>query len=160
MATTTILRRALRTVGIAATAAQVVLWWGTSVPVPETLLRDARLTAAIVMGSSVLPPPSTWRWDIMLVATLIHFALSVAYAVIPAFFVWRLRTVSAVFAGALYGLAIYGVNLYGFTALFPWFTVTRNWITVLTHIVFGIALAGGCKLLFVCQNDQRLIGPY
>jgi hypothetical protein len=138
--------------GIVATAAQVVLWWLTSVPVPATLLRDARLTAAIVMGRSVLPPPSTWRWDIMLMATLIHFGLSIAYAVIPTFFAWRLRTVSAIFAGALYGLAIYGVNLYGFTVIFPWFTVTRDWITVLTHVVFGIALAGACKLLWFARG--------
>lgn len=66
-----------------------------------------------LMGRGVLPPPSTWRWDIMLVATCIHFALSIAYAVIPALLAWRLRTVSALFAGALYGLAICGVNLYG-----------------------------------------------
>lgn len=104
-----------------------------------------------LMGRGVLPPPSTWRWDIMLVATCIHFALSIAYAVIPALLAWRLRTVSALFAGALYGLAICGVNLYGLTVIFPWFIVTRDRITVLTHVVFGITLAGSCKLLWFAR---------
>ena len=87
----------------------------------------------------------------MLVATCIHFALSIAYAVIPALLAWRLRTVSALFAGALYGLAICGVNLYGLTVIFPWFIVTRDRITVLTHVVFGITLAGSCKLLWFAR---------
>lgn len=133
--------------GTIATAAQMALWWLTSVPVLETLLRDARLTAAIVMGRRVLLPASTWQWDVLLVATLIHFALSIAYAAIPALCASRLRTRSALLAGAVYGLAIYGVNLYGFTALFPWFTVSRGGVTALTHVVFGVALLGACKLL-------------
>jgi hypothetical protein len=38
------------------------------------------------------------------------------------------------------------VNVERFTALFPWFTVTRDWITLLAHLAFGIALAGTCRL--------------
>lgn len=130
--------------GVIATVAQLVLWWLAGMPLPETLFRDARLTAALVMGPAVLPPPSTPQWDILSVATLIHFALSVAYALIPGHLASRVRAWPALFAGALYGLAIYGVNLYGFTMLFPWFAITRGWITLVTHLVFGVALAGGC----------------
>lgn len=132
--------------GVIATAAQLSLWWLSEMPLLETLFRDARLTAALVMGTGVLPPPSTAQWDILLVATLIHFALSVIYALIPAYLASRLRTGPALLAGALYGLAIYVVNLYGFTLLFPWFVVARDWATLLAHLVFGIALAGGCRL--------------
>ncbi|MBI3143933.1 MAG: hypothetical protein HYZ18_01410 [Pseudogulbenkiania sp.] len=133
--------------GTIATVAQMTLWWLTSVPVLETLLRDARLTAAIVLGRRALPQTSTWQWDILLVATLIHFALSIAYAVIPALCASRLRTRSALVAGAVYGLAIYGINLYGFTVLFPWFAVARGGVAALTHVVFGVSLAGACQLL-------------
>ena len=132
--------------GVIATLAQLALWWLADMPLPETLFRDARLTAALAMGADVLPPPSTPQWDILLVATLIHFALSVAYALIPAHLASRLRTGPALFAGALYGLAIYVVNLYGFTLLFPWFAMTRDWVTLAAHLVFGVALAGGCRL--------------
>lgn len=132
--------------GVIATLAQLALWWLADMPLPETFFRDARLTAALAMGTDVLPPPSTPQWDILLVATLIHFVLSVAYAMIPAHLASRLRTGPALFAGALYGLAIYVVNLYGFTLLFPWFAMTRDWVTLAAHLVFGVALAGGCRL--------------
>ena len=60
--------------GVIATLAQLAMWWLAEMPLPETLFRDARLTAALVMGTDVLPPPSTPRWDILLVATLIHLS--------------------------------------------------------------------------------------
>lgn len=132
--------------GVIATVAQIAMWWLAGMPLPETLFRDARLTAALVMGIDVLPPPSTPQWNILLVATLIHFLLSVLYALIPAHWASRLRNGSALFAGALYGLAIYVINLYGFTLLFPWFEVVRDWVTLLTHLVFGVALAAGYRL--------------
>jgi hypothetical protein len=131
---------------VIATGAQLIFWWLAGMPVLETLFRDARLTAALTMGTSILPPPSTARWDILLVATLIHFSLSVAYAAMAAHFAGRLRAGPAFVAGAVYGLAIYAVNLYGFTMLFPWFSVARDWVTLGTHVVFGIALAGGYRL--------------
>jgi len=139
--------------GVVATLAQIALWWLAGMPLPETLFRDARLTAALVMGIDVLPPPSTPQWNILLVATLIHFLLSVVYALIAAHWVSRLRNGPALFAGALYGLALYVVNLYGFTLLFPWFAGVRDWITLLTHLVFGAALAAGYRLF--ARDPQR-----
>jgi hypothetical protein len=38
--------------------------------------------------------------------------------------------------------------MYGFTAVFPWFEAARDWITLVTHIVFGITLAGTYKMLW------------
>ena len=130
--------------GAMAAAAELVLWWLAGMPVAATLFRDARLTAALALGTGVLPPPSTPRADVLLAATLIHFALSVAYALLPARLAGRLRTGPALAAGAIYGLAIYAVNLYGFTLLFPWFAAARDWVTLAAHVVFGVALAGGC----------------
>jgi hypothetical protein len=135
--------------GVMATAAQLVLWWLAAMPVLETLFRDARLTAAMVLGSGVLPPPSTAPWDVLLVATLIHFGLSFAYALIPSHLASQLRTGSGLWAGALYGLIIYVVNMYGFTLLFPWFAVVRDWVTLAAHIVFGVALVAGCRVIAV-----------
>lgn len=130
--------------GILATVAQIALWRLAGMPILETLFRDARLTAALLMGPGVLPPPATAQWDILVVATLIHFALSISYALAPALLAARLPAGPAIVAGALYGLGIYIVNLYGFTLLFPWFSVARDWVTLLTHLVFGMALTGGC----------------
>jgi hypothetical protein len=58
----------------------------------------------------------------------------------------RIDLAMALVVGALYGLLIYGVNLYGLTELFPWFVVARDCVTLATHVVFGIALAGGYRL--------------
>lgn len=132
--------------GVISMAAQLALWALAGMPLFAALFRDARLTAAVILGTGVLPPPSTPRWDILLAATLIHFALSLAYALIPASLVDRLNTRTAIVGGALYGLTIYAINMYGFTLLFPWFAIARDWVTLTTHVVFGIALAWGCVL--------------
>ena len=41
---------------------------------------------------------------------------------------------------ALVGLALYVVGFYGFTAIFPWFAMARNMITIVSHIAFGMVL--------------------
>lgn len=141
--------------GVISTAAQLALWTLAGMPVFETLFRDARLTAALILGAAVLPPPSTPRWDILLAATLIHFALSIAYALVPAYLVGRLTTLRAIVGGASYGLAVYAINMYGFTLLFPWFAVARDWVTLATHVVFGITLAWGCLLLARARRFRK-----
>ena len=132
--------------GIAATAFQIALWWASSAPLPATLFRDARLTAAIVMGRDVLPPPATLDGTVMLVATLVHFLLSIAYGLTLALFISRLDRLPALLAGALFGLLLYAVNMYGLTFLFPWFAAARDAITAATHIVFGVTAAAVYKM--------------
>lgn len=127
--------------GIIATIVQLALWWIASLPVLHMLLRDARLAAAIVMGSSVLPPPVSFEWNVLLVATLVHFALSAAYGLLQAPLVSRVPLRLAVITGAVFGLSLYAVNMYGFTLLFPWFEASRDWITAITHAAFGATAA-------------------
>lgn len=129
-----------------ATAAQMFAWWLTDVPVWATLLRDVRLTAAIVLGREALQAPAAGGlpWGVLLVATLVHLALSVAYALPPARLAGRLHGWPALGTGAVYGLAIYVVNMYGFTVVFPWFALARDPATVFAHLVFGLALAALC----------------
>jgi hypothetical protein len=127
--------------GIIATGVQLALWWIFAIPLPDILLRDARLAAAIVMGRSVLPPPATFQWSVMLAATGVHFALSICYGLILAPVLSRLERWYALSAGALFGLLLYAVNMYGFTEIFPWFEASRDWITVAAHTAFGISAA-------------------
>lgn len=124
--------------GIAATLAQLGLWWVTGEHAAELLLRDARLTAALVLGREVLPPPADFDMTIMLVASLIHFGLSLLYAAFL-FPLRRLPRSEALMIGSLFGAALYVVNLYGFTWWFPWFIAARGGITFIAHIVFGVA---------------------
>ena len=131
--------------GIIATAVQIALWWAASEPLPAILFRDARLTAAIVMGRQVLPPPATFDWSIMVVATFVHFALSIAYGLTVSLLISRLSTPRSLLAGAAFGLFLYAINMYGFTFVFPWFAAARDWITAATHGIFGMVVAAVYK---------------
>ena len=131
--------------GVVATLAQIALWWLSSEPLPAILLRDARLTAAIIMGREVLPPPATFGWSVMLIATLVHFALSIAYALALSVFISRLSTPLSLLAGAVFGLSLCAINMYGFTVVFPWFAAARDWITATAHVVFGMVAAAVYK---------------
>lgn len=133
--------------GIVATVAQILLWWAFGDVLPAILYRDARLAAAIVMGRGVLPPPANFDWVVMAAATLIHFVLSVVYGAVLAVLIARRGLPSALWVGAAYGLALFTVNMYVFTIFFPWFAETRDWITLLTHAVFGVSTAGCYKML-------------
>lgn len=101
------------------------------------LLRDARITAALLLGQEVLLPPINFDPAVMLVASLIHFGLSILYAaaLLP------LRTPRrsiALLIGAGFGLVLYAVNLHGFTWLFPWFVEARGSSAIVAHVVFGM----------------------
>jgi hypothetical protein len=99
------------------------------------------------MGPDVLPPPAKFDAHVMLVATFIHFALSIAYGLVLSALIFRLSTWLSLVIGATFGLVVYAVNMYGFTAFFPWFEATRDWITLTAHIVFGISAAAAYRLL-------------
>jgi hypothetical protein len=133
--------------GILATVAQIALWSVFTEALPTIFFRDARFAAAIVLGRGVLPPPASFDWTVMLVATLVHFVLSIAYGMALSPLISRLRTAPSLLAGAALGLCLYGINMYGFTAVFPWFEAARDWIAVATHAVFGVAAAGVYKML-------------
>jgi len=141
--------------GALATLVQVLLWLIFTDDFPAILFRDARLTAALVLGGSVLPPPATFNAGIMLAATLVHFALSIAYAALLAPLTLRLGLtarlggVSVFLAGAGFGVVLYMVNLYGFTAIFPWFAQARSWIALVAHGVFGVTVISGYRCLHI-----------
>ncbi len=131
--------------GAVATVAQMALWRLASLPLREMLLRDTRLAAAILMGRRVLSAPETFDWIVLCAASVVHIALSIIYGLVLAPLAVRLNLRPALAAGALFGLLLYGVNMYGFTAVFPWFEASRDWITVTAHLVFGVTLAAFCK---------------
>lgn len=101
-----------------------------------------RMMAAMVMGEGVLPPPATFDIGIMMVAMMIHVPLAIIYGITLGWAIsnWRLGLVSSIFFGAAFGLLIYFVNFYGFTAIWPWFAMARNLISMVAHAMFGLVL--------------------
>jgi hypothetical protein len=131
--------------GTLATLAQVMLLLALGDDVPAILSRDARLTAALALGSSVLPPGGFDAW-IWFVAAVIHFALSVAYAAL----LWplaRLPRATVLISGAVFGIALYGINLYGFTEIYPWFAQARGPSAAFAHVAFGVTAAAVSRFL-------------
>lgn len=137
--------------GIAAaifsTIAQILMWWLFWDALPSILYRDASFAAAIILEEGVLLHSETLDWYIMFIATLIHFGLSIVYAIILSRLIHCIDLKNSIIIGALYGLLLFLINMYGFVIIFPWFVDTRDWITISAHVVFGVSAAGVYKVL-------------
>ncbi|HEY8609127.1 MAG TPA: sodium:proline symporter [Noviherbaspirillum sp.] len=127
--------------GIIATPVQMLCWWISGYSVTALLLRDTRLAAAIVLGPQVLPPPVDPDFAITVAAGAVHFLLSAAYGIAQGALAIRFHKRRALVAGAVFGLLLFAVNMYGFTVLFPWFSASRDWATVMAHLAFGVSAA-------------------
>lgn len=102
----------------------------------------SRMTAAIVMGAGVLPPPATFDLAVIVVATIVHFGLSVIYALIIAWFVRNSGWNAGLLIGVAAGFAIYVFNFYLVAPLvFPWWIEMRGLVPTLIHPVFGVTAA-------------------
>lgn len=100
-----------------------------------------RMIAAIVLGPAVAQPPATFGLGIYLIALVVHFALSVSFALPVVAIARRLPNSAASLAGLAYGVLLYLVNFHLFTYLFPWFAEARGLVTLFSHMVFGTAAA-------------------
>ena len=126
--------------GVVATIAQVLLWLAFTDALPAIFVRDARMAAAIVLGEGALSRPDDDP-AVLAVATIVHFALSIAYGVAIGCGVHRLRLATSIVAGGALGAALFAVNMFGFTRLWPWFEAARDGITFVAHLVFGVTAA-------------------
>lgn len=101
-----------------------------------------RMMAAMVMGEGVLPPPASFDFGIMMVAMMIHFPLAIVFGLILGWVIsnWRLGLGTSIAVGTVFGLLLYVINFYGFTAIWPWFAMARNLISIFAHAMFGLVL--------------------
>src|SRR3569832_509110 len=81
--------------GVIATVVQLVLWWAFWDVLPAIFFRDVRLAAAILLGSTILPPPVSFDWLAFGAASVVHFSLSVVCSFILAVAIARRRMRSA-----------------------------------------------------------------
>jgi hypothetical protein len=108
---------------------------------PWTMLK---MTAAITMGPGVLQS-APYQFGVLLAALMVHFFIAIVFVLALSLVIAPFQLDSswamATFAGALFGLVAYLFNFYIMTAFFPWFAEMRNMVTVVTHILAGIAAA-------------------
>lgn len=101
-----------------------------------------RMMAAMVMGRDVLPPPADFSGSAVLMAMMIHFPLSALFGLLIGAIVKSMTMAKAVAIGAVIGVAMYVVNFYIVTSFaFEWFANARNWVTFITHVMFGAVIA-------------------
>lgn len=102
-----------------------------------------RIMAAIALGEGALPPPATFDAGVVAVGLLVHFALSAVLGAVFALTIGKMGLSSAmtIVLGVVFGLLVYLIHFYGLTAIFPWFAMARNWISIFAHGVFGGVLA-------------------
>ena len=112
-----------------------------------------RMIAAMGMGKEVLPPPATFSAPVMMVAMGIHMMLAVVYGLIVGAIVHRMGKGAALATGAVFGLvAVYFVNFHLVApVMFPWFVEAQNWVSVLSHVVFGVVIAA----VYTGSRDRR-----
>lgn len=110
-----------------------------------------RMIAAMLLGKDVLPmpgQPAGFDFGVLMDAMMVHFILSIIYTAIIGWVCRRMNIGAAVMIGAVFGLVLYFVNFYGFTAIFPWFAMARNWVSIFSHIMFGAVAVYAFKKLY------------
>jgi hypothetical protein len=104
-----------------------------------------RMMAALVRGPGALEPDDEFDAVLIAVGMLLHFALSLLYALALACLVSEAPRRHVALIGLACGTALYYANFYGFTALFPWFAPHRTIDTLMVHMLFGVIAAEGYR---------------
>jgi hypothetical protein len=100
-----------------------------------------RMMGAIVLGPAALSPADTFDAQVVVVAIFLHIALSIVYGTFLALVMPAVGIAFGILVGGFYGLALYYINFYGFNAFSPWFAYHRDWLSIISHCVFGAVLA-------------------
>ena len=111
-----------------------------------------RYFAGLVMGSDVLTDDGT---EILLVGLLVHYALSLVFALPITIVVHRFGLGVGILGGAVLGLALYSINFYTLTNWAEWFFALKSTVLLFSHVLFG-AVAGGVYELFD-HYDQPIL---
>ncbi len=141
--------RAALLAGLTAGVVDLALLAAMALAQGQSVWVNMRMTAAILMGTGVLPPPATFDALLFGVSTVVHFGLSLIYGLIVAWLVRKSNWAMGLMIGVAVGFGIYVVNYFVFAPLlFPWLLESRGgMVSTLIHPVFGmIAAAAYLKL--------------
>jgi hypothetical protein len=106
----------------------------------------ARMAAAMVLGPSVLSPP-TFDAGLVALAFAVHFGLSILFA-LPLVWVTPGETFrQAVAIGIAFGAIVYAINLHILAPMFfPWFEALQNGMTFFSHLTLGATAGAVCAM--------------
>jgi hypothetical protein len=126
-------------------ATQVSLGWlvfGQSAWEPFHVLAATALGPDVLTGSNAYDPITVFVASMVLASAAIFYGFCLAYIVAE-----YDNSRAAEWAGAVFGVALYAINFYGLAAAYPWFAQERSWITLYSHVAFGVALASSYRIL-------------
>jgi hypothetical protein len=128
--------------GLAAGAVALTLLQFFSVVVyDESPWRFLRMIAAMVRGPGALQPDDEFDGALVMIGTVLFFALSMLYSLALAALVSDSPRRHSALVGLAFGIALYHANFYGFTAIFPWFASHRTIDMLVVHAFFGLLVA-------------------
>ena len=129
--------------GLVAGVVDLALLAASALAQGQSVWVNMRMTAAILMGPSVLPPPPTFDPLLWAASGVVHFGLSMIYGLIVAWFLRNASWRAGLIIGVAVGFGIYVVNYYLFAPLlFPWQLEQRGgMVPTLIHPVFGLIAA-------------------
>ena len=113
----------------------------------ESPWRLMRMMAAVVRGPGALEPDDEFDAVVVATGTLVHFALSLLYALALACLISEAPRRHVALIGLAFGTALYFANFHGFAALFPWFAPLRTLDTLVAHMLFGVIVAEGYRAI-------------
>ena len=121
---------------------------------PNGMFGPLKMIASIVMGESILDRGIEQGTVVVLIATFVHIMLSVTYTGILFAVVQSMKKPAVMLSGAVFGLVLYLVNFYAFTELFFWFASERNWMSLVSHLVFGLTASYCITRFFTPEPDE------
>lgn len=99
------------------------------------------LSASITLGNRAVAISTPFTFDIFFIGMMMHFLLSILYAVVLGMLIHNLKPAAAVIAGAGFGLLMYLFHFYGLAVFYPWVVNSRSWIVLTMHLLFGMSVA-------------------
>jgi len=114
------------------------LWLGVNGSVLVTYF------ASLLMGQDVLIDQGI---GVLVVGVIVHYVLSLVFALIIAIVVHRWGLMVGILGGAILGLSLYGINLYTMTVWFPWFYAINSSLLLVGHVIYGAVTGGVYELL-------------
>ncbi|TAK12415.1 MAG: hypothetical protein EPO32_08980 [Anaerolineae bacterium] len=101
-----------------------------------------RMNAGILLGVGAVDSTAGFSAGIAVAGALVYLMFSLLFGALVAFIVHRWGIAVGILGGAGIGLALYVLAVYGLSALYPWFYELRNWMMLVSTVVYG-AVAGG-----------------
>lgn len=132
-----ILRIALAAAGILLGSQSVLM----SVFAHQNVWKTSWVLAAVFMGPEVLHWPAVFDMAAITAALAALYSTSLLCTLILFAVPHSLSPKWSIFLAAMLGLLFCCLELYGLTRWFPWLAQERNWLAVLSHLVFAIVTA-------------------